>query len=129
MPRHIYRNAFSSKLLNLQDSVARDHLANERTFLAWIRTGFATAALGVVIARMQMITAPSNNGADPIFFKVLALVFIVVGGLCLISGSYRYAKVEYHMQNGQYPTSGLLGSLIAILGLFAFLATFIILLI
>jgi len=28
-----------------------DHLANERTFLAWIRTGLATIAFGFVVER------------------------------------------------------------------------------
>jgi putative membrane protein len=30
-----------------------EHLANERTFLAWIRTGIATIILGFVIARFS----------------------------------------------------------------------------
>ncbi|MDA4131100.1 MAG: DUF202 domain-containing protein [Thaumarchaeota archaeon] len=28
----------------------RDHLANERTYLAWLRTGIATIGLGFVVA-------------------------------------------------------------------------------
>ena len=127
--RNIYRNIFTSKTLDLQGSVARDHLANERTFLAWIRTGFATAALGVVIARMQMIGTVKESGVDPVFFKILSLVYILVGALCVVNGSHRYAKVEDCMKNGQYPTSGLSGSLVAISGLFAFLATFVVILI
>jgi len=35
---------------NLQ-STARDHLANERTFLAWVRTALGLVGLGVVIER------------------------------------------------------------------------------
>ncbi len=33
---------------------ARDHLANERTFLAWIRTALGLIGLGFVLARMGL---------------------------------------------------------------------------
>ena len=35
-------------------STARDHLANERTFLAWARTGLGFVALGVGLAQMSV---------------------------------------------------------------------------
>lgn len=36
-------------------SVARDHLASERTFLAWMRTGLGFIALGVAIERFSQL--------------------------------------------------------------------------
>jgi putative membrane protein len=33
---------------------ARDHLANERTFLAWVRTALGLLGLGFVLARMGL---------------------------------------------------------------------------
>ncbi|MFT6564680.1 MAG: putative membrane protein [Actinomycetes bacterium] len=33
-------------------SRARDHLANERTYLAWIRTGLAVVTIGIVIGEI-----------------------------------------------------------------------------
>ncbi|CAD6584379.1 MAG: hypothetical protein CYPHOPRED_002680 [Cyphobasidiales sp. Tagirdzhanova-0007] len=34
-------------------SVARDHLASERTFLAWLRTGLGFVALGMAVERFS----------------------------------------------------------------------------
>ena len=34
-----------------------DHAANERTFLAWIRTGITIMALGFVIERLDLLLA------------------------------------------------------------------------
>ena len=34
-----------------------DHAANERTFLAWIRTGLAVMALGFVMERLDLFLA------------------------------------------------------------------------
>ncbi|KAI1258371.1 hypothetical protein F5Y18DRAFT_413809 [Xylariaceae sp. FL1019] len=36
-------------------SVARDHLASERTLLAWIRTGLGFVALGIAIERFSQL--------------------------------------------------------------------------
>lgn len=36
-------------------SVARDHLASERTFLAWIRTGLGFVALGIAVERFSQL--------------------------------------------------------------------------
>ena len=33
---------------------ARDHLANERTFLAWVRTGVATIVFGFAVGRFSI---------------------------------------------------------------------------
>lgn len=36
-------------------SIARDHLASERTFLAWLRTGLGLIALGIAIERFTKL--------------------------------------------------------------------------
>ncbi|TME09426.1 MAG: DUF202 domain-containing protein [Chloroflexi bacterium] len=40
---------------------ASDHLANERTFLAWVRTGLATITFGFVVERLPT-PAPLAGG-------------------------------------------------------------------
>lgn len=73
----------------------RDHAANERTFLVWIRTGIAVIAFGVVIAKFNlfMLTLASTaigqgqrSELASLFGRVgrydgLALIF---GGVCLV---------------------------------------------
>jgi len=43
-----------------------DHAANERTFLAWVRTGIAVIAFGFVIEKFNLfvLTIASVNSAD-----------------------------------------------------------------
>ena len=43
-----------------------DHAANERTFLAWVRTGVAVIAFGFVIEKFNVfvLTMASVNGSD-----------------------------------------------------------------
>ncbi|ORY31187.1 hypothetical protein BCR33DRAFT_724113 [Rhizoclosmatium globosum] len=44
-----FTRLFSSTILPNTGSTARDHLANERTFLAWSRTGLGFVGLGIAL--------------------------------------------------------------------------------
>lgn len=55
-----------------QGSVARDHLAGERTFLAWLRTSLSLVSLGIAIAQLLKLPEIVNDdgssvdsGSDP----------------------------------------------------------------
>ncbi|KAJ5097104.1 hypothetical protein N7456_007825 [Penicillium angulare] len=59
--RFVHR--FGSLELENKGSVARDHLALERTFLAWIRTSLAFASIGIAVTqlfRLNTATASTN---------------------------------------------------------------------
>src|SRR2546422_9822628 len=48
------QNVPTSKRVETSKRVS-DHLANERTFLAWIRTGLATITFGFVVERFGLL--------------------------------------------------------------------------
>ncbi|MBW0501529.1 hypothetical protein O181_041244 [Austropuccinia psidii MF-1] len=47
--------------LENKSSVARDHLANERTYLAWLRTSLALSASGIAATQLFRLTARDKN--------------------------------------------------------------------
>ena len=66
-----------------------DHLANERTFLAWIRTGLATIAFGFVIERFGLLLRElgfKNQRAFlfPVSFSALVGVSLTLLGIVMI---------------------------------------------
>ena len=77
-------------------SRTRDHLANERTFLAWVRTALGLIGLGFVLARMGLFLRQlaMAGGSGPMRhlragheFMVTGVVFLVVGtALCAWTG-------------------------------------------
>ncbi|KAE8167145.1 hypothetical protein BDV40DRAFT_295732 [Aspergillus tamarii] len=57
---------YGSLELENKGSVARDHLALERTFLAWLRTSLAFASIGIAITQLFRLNSSnsSTSGAD-----------------------------------------------------------------
>ncbi|SCZ88536.1 BZ3500_MvSof-1268-A1-R1_Chr10-2g02992 [Microbotryum saponariae] len=54
-------------MLENKGSVARDHLANERTFLAWLRTSLSLASIGIAITqlfRLASTSVPTGTSTD-----------------------------------------------------------------
>ena len=54
-----------------------DELANDRTFLAWLRTSIAVVGLGFVVAKVALIVQPNNKTASS--EGLYAAVGIVIG--------------------------------------------------
>ncbi|QGM46285.1 YidH family protein [Methylocystis heyeri] len=64
-----------------------DRAANERTFLAWVRTGVAVIALGFVIEKFSLFlaTVATTFGTEPgALHHRLSGVFGRLGGLALV---------------------------------------------
>ena len=70
------------------DSRARTHLANERTFLAWFRTGITLVALG--LAGAQFLQAETAEAA--VLVRGLSTVVIGTGAFVVVVGMHRYRE-------------------------------------
>ena len=74
-----------------------DHAANERTFLAWVRTAIAVMAFGFLIERFDLflqVAAPSLAGRSlsalgQKFANAAGLAFIVLGTIMIIIAAAR----------------------------------------
>ncbi|MDH6126537.1 putative membrane protein [Kitasatospora sp. GP82] len=75
-------------------SRARDHLANERTYLAWLRTGISVAALGVAVAKF----AP-HRGVHAV---VAGAILIFAGLLVSAYGTVRYRSIGEQLEAGVF---------------------------
>src|SRR5437660_8460932 len=89
----------------------RDHLANERTFLAWVRTALGLIGLGFVLARMglflaQLVAAEgeaSRRGDHSAHeFVVTGLVFLALGTALTAWSAWHYARTRRAIDSGAY---------------------------
>lgn len=80
----------STSELHIIENQRRSHLANERTFLAWLRTGLTIAALGLATA--QFVERQDTGGVPLIPLLSLLLVLSGIGIIAL--GWRRYHLVR-----------------------------------
>ncbi len=79
----------------------RDHLANERTYLAWMRSGIALLGFGVLIVRIRVLRPPLAP-QPPGFGWKLGLAFSVVGLLMVGLSSLHYFGVRNDIEDDAY---------------------------
>src|SRR2546422_2319871 len=86
---------------------AAEHLDNERTFLAWVRTNVALISLGIVLARLSpsLSAAGAVNAGRITAKKVpLGIVLVVFGTLVTVLAAWRYDKVNREIEAGLVKT-------------------------
>jgi inner membrane protein YidH len=99
---------------------ARDHLANERTFLAWIRTGVATIVFGFAIGRFaialeEFLRFQGKATTTPGFTVWLGMVSILFGVVLVFAGLFRYRKTRVQLDAGTFEPAGSIIDLVSIL--------------
>lgn len=86
-----------------------DHLANERTYLAWVRTGITVIALGFVVAKFQLLLRelfPSAPTSSVHLSLIIGVVLVAMGGLLQILALTRFTRNQERIRAGKYePTS------------------------
>ncbi|NJL47557.1 MAG: DUF202 domain-containing protein [Leptolyngbyaceae cyanobacterium SM2_5_2] len=81
-------------------SRTRDHLANERTYLAWMRTAIALIGFGVLIARLRYLVSPDVPGTGQGWLVGLALCCI--GLITVLLSTWHYFAVLDAIEGNTY---------------------------
>lgn len=84
----------------LNPSRVRDHLANERTYLAWMRTAIALMGFGMVIVRLRVFR-PSGTPSPGTGWK-LGLLFSLVGLVTVWLSTQQYFAVRRDIEEDTY---------------------------
>lgn len=100
----------------IQNGNATDHLANERTFLAWIRTAIAIMAFGFVVVKFsifvkQLSLAFSNRTIvlpGKGYSGISGISLVVLGAVMSLLAFLRYKKIEKQLNNNTYAPSSLI---------------------
>ena len=98
----------------------RDHLANERTFLAWVRTGVAIVVFGFAIGRFAVAIheflhiqgRASRTEGLSVWFGTVA---IIAGVMLTLAGLLRYRRTRRQLESGKFEPAGFIIDLVGIL--------------
>lgn len=109
-----------SEQANPNPNRARDHLANERTFLAWVRTAVAIVVFGFAIGRfsiaLRQLTAlqghPTRKGGISVWMGATS---IVLGVVLVLAGLIRYRQTRRRLDQGAFEPAGAILDLVTIL--------------
>jgi putative membrane protein len=105
---------------NFNPNRARDHLANERTFLAWVRTGAAIVVFGFAIGRFAIALRqlssleghPARRGGISVWMGASS---IVLGIALVVAGLVRYRQTRARLDQGTFEPAGLVLDLVTAL--------------
>jgi putative membrane protein len=102
----------------------RDHLANERTFLAWVRTALGLIGLGFVLARMGLFLEQVGAASLPELrgrfhgaheFIASGVLFLLLGVASCAWAGKRYQDSRIAIDGGRFqPAQGSIRALTAI---------------
>jgi len=106
---------------------ASDHLANERTFLAWIRTSVGIMAFGFVVVKFSLFVKQISLilGKEDVvpskgYSGTVGIVLVGVGTITAVLSYMRYKSSARQLDVGGYRHSSML---ITILTAFIFLVS------
>jgi uncharacterized membrane protein YidH (DUF202 family) len=101
----------------------RDHMANERTFLAWIRTSIGIMAFGFVIEKFALFLKhlqlffkhpQSLSTGSGTYSSLVGIILVALGALMGLLAFIRYKKVEQEINQDTYQPSIILDILITL---------------
>ena len=71
-----------------------DELANDRTFLAWLRTGIALFGLGFVVSKVALIVQPDAQGmSDKALYSGVGVIIVLCGAALIAVGYLQHVSV------------------------------------
>src|SRR6476659_9465806 len=69
-------------------------LANDRTYLAWLRTGIALFGLGFVVAKVALIVKPdSAQLSNDDLYSAAGVVIVLTGATLVVVGYLQHARI------------------------------------
>jgi putative membrane protein len=92
-----------------------DHLANERTFLAWLRTSIGIMAFGFVVVKFSLfmkeistVLGKQLETNQKGFSSVLGIALVCVGLLTALFSYLKFKHTEKQLDNCNYKSSSTL---------------------
>jgi len=104
----------------------REHLANERTLLSWVRTGISLISLGLVVERAGALAKAAELQVGPASAtEIFGLALALLGTLTLVLGTVQFLNNRRSITANEFEPS-VVTYLIIVAGSLVFAGAFVI---
>jgi putative membrane protein len=102
-----------------EDGKLSDHLANERTFLAWVRTSIGIMAFGFVVVKFTLfvkqisivlqkpLISPGHG-----YSNIMGIFLVAFGAILGLLAFYRYKTIDKQLRDKSYHPSTFLSTML-----------------
>ncbi|TMW71397.1 YidH family protein [Alteribacter natronophilus] len=90
-----------------ESSCIQQHLANERTFLAWLRTAIALKGIGFIATSLHF-TTPLGNRFSSAMAMTLSAASFSAGTIIIIAAALLYFKNRKTINTGSFTSSSVM---------------------
>ena len=77
----------------------REHMANERTLLSWVRTGVTIVSIGLIVQRFGAEVGPAKASG------IFGVALVGFGCLTLIIGMIQFFRTRRQIDAGEFASS------------------------
>ena len=100
-----------------------DHLANERTFLAWIRTSLGIMGFGFVVVKFSLFIRQIElilkrdivEGSQHEYSGAVGVSIVVIGALTVIVAFFKYRKTNKQIEEENFAQTSNSITIVAVL--------------
>lgn len=100
-----------------------DHLANERTFLSWIRTSLGIMGFGFVVVKFSLFMGQITSmlrpqDSEPVqheYSGEVGTTIVIIGAVTALLAYFKYRKIGKQIEDDEYMPGSSIISVIAIL--------------
>ena len=103
----------------------REHLANERTLLSWVRTGVSLISIGLVVERAGALVDASMKVGSTSASELFGLALALLGALTLVLGTAQFLNNRRRISTGEFVPSAA-AYLVIVAGSLVFAGAFVI---
>jgi putative membrane protein len=110
------------KKQELEQQKVSDHLSNERTLLAWVRTSVGIMAFGFVVVEFSLFTKELNlaleveiQGNHYGYSGPIGILIVATGAMSVLFALLRYHRTKKEINTGSFHQSALMLNIVVIL--------------
>lgn len=107
---------------NVDQQKISDHLSNERTLLAWVRTSVGIMAFGFVVVEFSLFTRELNlaleveiQGNHYNYSGPIGTIIVGIGAISLMFALLRYRRMKKEIDSGSFEHNPILLNIMVVL--------------